>query len=181
MSLEWVHDLIRGGLPTYGADAVFRARQGAALPTGDFITYQVINLDTSRGEYLSAQSDLYTDPDPVVDPAPIGTFDRTYQQNCLIQIQIDCYSVSGLEHLRTLQSFCRMSQDAAYLLNAGRASFVGADTIRDLSSLADNEYSNRWSSVFEFNLAMARTESLNAILEWEIAGLADEIETVIIV
>lgn len=181
MSLDWLYDLIRAALPAYGADNVFRARQRVTLPTDDFITYRVLSYDTSAQEYTAKQSDLYADPDPVVVPTPIGTFDRTYQQNVTAQIQIDCYSADGIADLWALQSYCRSSIGARAYLDPVHAAFAGANDIRDLSALADNGYENRFTSVFTFAFALDRTESLDAILHWEISGLLDDIESTIIV
>lgn len=173
-SLDWVYDWISLALPSYGSENVMRAKQHITIPVDPFVTYDVISLDLSRFEMAVGDSDLY--PDPGVVPEVNGTFDRTYQQNCNLQIQIDCYSPSGAFDVQTIVSVAR-SEAAREIFDAAHVSATTTGTVKNLAYLADNDYRDRWQVVCDFEIALTRTEALNAILEWNLDGEIDGNET----
>jgi hypothetical protein len=182
MSLDWVYEFITEALPGYPGANVFRAKQSYAIPETAFITYQILSMDVSAFEKKISDSDLYADPpddpeDPPDEPI-LGTFDRTFQQNCALRIQVDCYSPAGLTDIQTLVS-CARSDDYMRIFDGAHIAFIDAGAIRDLSFLGDNDYRDRWSVDMNFLVALTRVEQKNAILEW-IAGVeTDVIDTVI--
>jgi hypothetical protein len=171
MSLDWIYDWVLLALPGYGAENILRAKQGITIPTDPFITYQVLSLDASGFEFKNGDSALYPDPD--VTPEVLGTFDRTYQQNCPIKIQIDCYSPQGMTDLQTAISCARSMDEVKEIFNDARCSFLGCEGPKNLDFLSDNDYRDRWMVTCDFMIALTRTEARYAILEWEISGEID--------
>ena len=169
-SLDWIYDWIFSALPSYGAENIFRSKRGMTIPSDPFITYQVLSLDASGYEFKTGDSALYPDPD--VTPKVLGTFDRTYQQNCPIKIQIDCYSPAGMADMRTLIG-CAHTDAAQDIFNAAHCSFNFVDGPRNMDFLGDTDYRDRWLITCDFTIALTRTEVKSAILEWEISGEID--------
>lgn len=174
MSLDWIYDLILAALPSYGGANILRAKRGLTIPIAPFVTYQALSLDASGFEFKISDSALRADPisDPPVTPLPIGTFDRTFQQNCPLSIQVDCYSPTGMEDVRTIVSAIRSDENFA-ILDSARVAFLSAGVIKNLDFLGDNDYRDRWSVTLDFMIALTRTEAKNAILEWNIDGTID--------
>jgi hypothetical protein len=173
MSLDWIYEWILAALPAYGADNILRAKSHYTIPSEPFITYQLIFLDSASFEFKSGDSDLYPDPDYTGEPpTPVGTFDRTYQQNCPMQIQIDCYSPNGAEDLRHLIAFAN-SDESIEIFNGAHVSLQSAGQIKNLAALADNDYRDRFMVSVDFMIALTRSEVKKAILEFMADGEID--------
>lgn len=178
MSLDWIYDWALAALPEYGAENIYRAKQSIIIPTDPALVYDLISADLSSYE-TPTDSALYPDPDPVVVPTPVGTFDRTYAQKIPVQMQIDCYSPNGLSDLHRLISFAR-STAAKEIFDSYHVGFLGAGSVKNLTYLSDNDFRDRWNVTIDFMVSLSRTETLNAILEWRIGNETSEIETTIV-
>lgn len=183
MSLDWIYDWIFSALPSYGADNILRDRQRATIPAHPFLTYDVVFLDVSGFETSVKDSELYEDPDYEGEPpTPIGTFDRTFQKNCPLQIQIDCYSSTGMVDLQTLVSWSH-SDELEKLFNDARVEINSTGAIKNMKFLSDNDYKDRWQVICDCTIALTREEAKNAILNWSIGntmhGATHEIATTI--
>jgi hypothetical protein len=171
---DWLYDWIHAALPAYASDCVFRAQQKAIIPTQPFVTYQVMSLDVSGFEFKVNDSDLREDDpsDPPVTPVPVGTFDRTQQTNCPMRVQLDCYSPTGEIDLASVVAFAH-SDDAIAIFDAAHVSFRGANLISSLAYLSDNQYRDRFVVTVDFSIALTRTETKMAILDWTLRGEVD--------
>lgn len=164
--LDWAYDWIHDGLPSYAT--IVREGQLNEIPTSDFIAYDVVTLDTSSlGSYRDGT--LYADPWDETPPYTIGTFDRTYQQNCPLTLQVKSYALNGAAHLQLLGNFAR-SIRAIALFDTANVAYIGSGVVRNMKFLDDNQYRPCWMSEFDFMIAMNRTEALEAILEIHVTG-----------
>jgi hypothetical protein len=183
MSLDWVYDWIFAALPSYGAVNILRSKQRMNIPAVPFITYGVVFLDASGFNKSVKRGDLYADPDYTGEPpTPIGTFTQTTQQDCPLQIQIDCYSPAGMTDLQTLIDTARSEEHESIFVGA-KTALQNCGVIKNLDFLGDNDYRDRWQVSCDFLIAMTRDEVRRAILDWEIGleidGLVHEIITTI--